>query len=338
MRNFLLFLLSLVVGVILFWVIISFLGWSAVWEAFLVFSGWQGMVILTLTFLATLVGNWRWREILKEKNIRISFGELLKSYLAGFTIMFLAPVIIFGGEVFRGYAIKKKSNEAWPKGASSVFIDRILEFTANLLVIILGILIFLFVNGLPSQKLSTVFLGVPIFLGGAIFTFYFKVFRKESLVNFFLKILGLRKLQEQSGILEVEKEIIDFFKVNRKSVFRVFGLSFLRASLVYLRALFLISFLGVKIGWLSTLSVVGFTYLALLVPIPAALGSHELIQASAFTYFGVEPASAAAFTMIIRGAELIVALIGVAFLFKLGFSILKSLLFKKLGFQNGDEY
>ncbi|MBI4101442.1 MAG: flippase-like domain-containing protein [Candidatus Nealsonbacteria bacterium] len=334
MRNFLLFLFSLAAGIVLFYGIISFLGWSAVREAFLVFSGWQGMVILGLTFLAALVGNWRWREILKEKNVRISFGELLKSYLAGFAIMFLAPIIIFGGEVFRGYAVKEKNKVEWSKGASSVFIDRILEFTVNLLVIIVGILIFLSLNGLPSQKLSTIFLGVPIFLGGAIFTFYFKVFRKESLVNFFLRILGLRKLQEQNGIIEVEKEIIDFFKDNRKAVLKVFGLSFLRSALVYLRALFLISFLGVKIGWLSALSVVGFTYLALLVPIPAALGSHELIQASAFNYFGVEPASAAAFTMIIRGAELIVALIGIGFLFKLGVSILKSLLFKKLGFQN----
>ncbi|MDO8424649.1 MAG: lysylphosphatidylglycerol synthase transmembrane domain-containing protein [bacterium] len=336
MKNFLFFLISLFVGVGLFAWAISFIGWKSVKEAFLVFSGWQGMVILGLTFLAALVGNLRWREILKEKNISVSFFELLRSYLAGFSIMFLAPIILFGGEVFRGYALKERNGVTWQKGASSVLVDRILELTTNVFVIFLGIIIFFLSNGFPSKKLAAIFLGVPLFLGVAIFIFYFKAFKKESLVEFLLKLLGLKSFGRQNGILDIEKETLDFFKLNKKLLSKVFFLSFLRSGLMYLRTLFLISFLGVKIGWLSAVSILGFTYLALLVPIPAALGLHELIQASAFNYFGVGLASAAAFTMVIRGAELVVAFLGVFFLFRLGISILKTLLFKKLGLGNNN--
>lgn len=336
MKNFLFFLISLVVGIGLFAWAISFIGWSAAREAFLVFSGWQVMVILGLTVLAALVGNWRWREILKEKNIPIPFLELFKSYLTGFSIMFLAPIVLFGGEIFRGYALRKRNGIGWQKGASSVFIDRILELTTNVLVIFLGIAIFFSTNGFPSNKLAMIFLSAPLLLGAAIFIFYLKAFKKESLINFFLRVLGLRSLPRQNGILSVERETFDFFKINKKTLPKVFILSLLRSGLTYIRTLFLISFLGVKIGWLSALSILGFNYMALLIPIPAALGSHELIQASAFNYFGVGLASAAAFTMIIRGTELIVAFAGIFFLFKMGIGILKGLLFKKFGLENGN--
>lgn len=331
MRTFLFFLISLALGLALFAWAISFIGWPAVREAFTIFWGWQGMVVLGLTAFALAVGNWRWKEILKEKDVRISFWELSKSYLAGFSVMFLAPVILFGGEVFRTYALKKKNGIAWRKGISSVFVDRILEFTTNLLVIISAIIIFFLVNGFPSPKLATIFLGVPIFFGGIIFVFYFKAFKKESLLRFLFKLLGLRPDNSPNGILNVESEVFDFFKKNKKPVLKVFGLSFLRSGLIYLRAVFLISFLGVKLSWLPALSIIGFNYLALMIPIPAALGSHELIQASVFRYFGSGGAPAAAFAMMVRGAELILALLGILFLFKLGAGIFKGLLFRKLG-------
>lgn len=330
MKTFLSFLLSLTVGISLFALIIYFIGWGSVKEAFLIFSSWRGMLILGLTALAFFAGNWRWQEILKGKGTSISFFETLKYYLAGFSVMFLAPVVLFGGEILRSYSLKEKNGISWQKSASSVLIDRIIELTSNVFVIFPAIVIFFLLNGLPSNKLAILFFGVPLSLGGIIFIFYFRVFKKQSLALFFFKVLGSKYFSQKNGILNVEKETFDFFKQNKKIVSKVFVISFIRCALTYSRVLLILFFLGIKISWLSAFSILGFTYLALLIPIPAALGSHELVQASAFNYFGISVASAAVFTMIIRGAELIVSFFGIIFLFKLGVFIFKGLLFRKL--------
>ena len=97
-----------------------------------------------------------------------------------------------------------------------------------------------------------------------------------------------------------------------------------------LRTWLLIGFLGKSIGVLPALSILGFTYLAVMIPIPAALGSHEVIQTFAFSSLDLGAAAATAFTMIIRGAELIVALFGIAILFRLGIFLIKDTFFKKI--------
>lgn len=94
---------------------------------------------------------------------------------------------------------------------------------------------------------------------------------------------------------------------------------------MYCRAWLLMVFLGKSIGLLPAVSVLGFTYLALMIPIPAAFGSHEAIQAFGFNSLGLGVSNAPAFTMIIRGAEIIVALIGIAVLVRFWTVLIKKI-------------
>ncbi len=330
MKKIVLFLVSLLIGVGLFIWILKIVGWQEIKNAFLVFTGWQGLAIFGLTVLMMLIGNWKWKEILRGENIKISFRELFKPYLAGFAVMFLAPILLLAGEIFRGYVLKKSNFIPWSKTIASVFIDRIMEWTTNLVVIFFGVLFFLLIIGLPSMKLVIIFGGVFLFFAGGISYFYFNTFRRKSMARFILKILGLKNFNQGSAILETEKEIFDFFKPKRKSMWRGFGLSFLRAAAMYLRAWLLILFLGKSISALPVLSILGFTYLAAMIPIPTALGSHEAIQIFAFNSLGLGLSTATAFTMIIRGAELIVALVGIVILFQLGIGIIRNTLFKRI--------
>lgn len=327
MRKFLLLLLSLLIGVGLFIWIGKAIGWQEIKNAFLVFTGWHGLVILILTILMALVGTWKWQEILKGEEIKISFKKLFRPYLAGFAIMFLAPVLVWGGEILRGYLLKKENLIPWTKGMASVVIERILEWTINLVVIFFGTLFFLMVIGLPPIKLLIIFGGAFLFFFLGISLFYFKTFRRESMAKAFFKIFNHRL---GSQPLEIEKEFFNFFRIGKKAMWRAFGLSFLRAGIMYLRTWLLILFLGKEISIFPALSILGFTYLAAIIPIPAALGSHEAIQAFGFNSLSLGISTAAAFTMIIRGAELILSLAGVALLFQLGTSLLKKTLFGKI--------
>lgn len=208
MRKFLLFLISLLIGIGLFVWILKTVGWQEIENAFLVFTGWQGLVIFGLTLLTMLIGNWKWREILKGENVKVSFRNLLSPYLAGFSVMFLAPIMLLGGEIFRGYVLKEKNQITWSKGMASVFIDRILEWTANLVVIFFGTLFFLLIIGLPPMKLGIIFGGAFLFFTGGISYFYFKTFKRESIIRFFLRSFGLEKLNQVNSILDIEKKFL----------------------------------------------------------------------------------------------------------------------------------
>jgi len=331
-------LISLLTGIGLFVWILKYVGWQEIKEAFLVFTGWQGLVIFGLTLLMALIGNWKWKEILKGEDVKISFRELFKPYIAGFSIMFLAPILLLAGEVFRGYVLREKKEIPWSKGMASVLIDRILEWTVNLTIIFLGVLFFLLIIGLPPIKLLIIFGGVFLFFTGGIGYFYFKTFKGESMVRAILKALGLFRLNQANSILDIEKEIFSFFKLKKISMWKSFGISFLRAGVMYLRVWLLIVFLGKEISFLPVLSILGFTYLAAIIPIPTALGSHEAIQTFTFNSLGLGAPLAAVFTMIIRGAELILALVGVIILCRLGVGLIKNKLLKKVDNFANDRY
>ncbi len=108
------------------------------------------------------------------------------------------------------------------------------------------------------------------------------------------------------------------------------GLSFLRVGIITFRAWLLIVFLGKTISILPALSVLGFSYLALLFPIPASLGSHEAVQSFAFEALNLGAGTGMAYVMVIRGAEVILYLAGLIIFIRLSLNLLKTNIIKKI--------
>ncbi|PIP22950.1 MAG: hypothetical protein COX37_01205 [Candidatus Nealsonbacteria bacterium CG23_combo_of_CG06-09_8_20_14_all_39_17] len=316
MKKLILALLSFAIGACIFFFVIHSIGWEKIIGSFRFFSFGECLIILFLTFLITIISIWRWKEILKGGGVNVSFKTLSVSYLAGFSMMFLFPIIIWGGEFLRAYIFKKQSSISWSKGMASIIIERILEWTLNLTIIFWG-LVFIFYNvGFSLVNFWFTF-GLAFLLFTAIICFlYFKIFKEESVVKVFLRNKG-------NEPLEIEKEIFCFFKKERALAWKCFGLSSLKAFVMYLRVWILMGFLGKGVGVLSSFLIFSLTYLAAIIPIPASLGSHEAIQIATFNGLGLGASVAAVFTMIIRGADLVPALIGMAILLKLGMGIFK---------------
>jgi len=331
LKKLYLFLISLATGIGLFFWVLKVVGWQEIKNSLAIFAGWNGLIIIFLTLVMALVGTWKWREILRGENVKVSFGKLFNPYLAGYAIMLLAPIIIWGGEILRGYLLKKKDAVPWSKGMASIFIDRIFEWTANLTIIILGVCLFLSKINVIPQNLEVLFGILFLFFFAAIAYFYSKVFKKESVIKSLAGFFGLKKIEERATLMETEKEIFNFFDKKNIFMWRALALSFLRAAVMLARVWFVIIFLGKGADLAQSLSVLGFNYLAVMIPIPAALGSHEAIQTLAFAELGLGVSNATAFTMVIRGAEIIFSLSGVAILFKLGVDFVKNLLFREPG-------
>ena len=329
MRKLFLFLLSLIVGIGLFIWIGRVVGWQEIRNALLVFTGWEGLMILGLTALMIFFGIWRWKEILKSQGYNISLTSLSSPYLSWFSLCYLAPMLFWGVDVFRGYILKEKFSVPWTKGIASIIIDRVLEWTIYLIIFFTGTIFLFLAIDLPPKNIGLILLGTFIFFSAGISFFYFKVFKKESIVKFFIRSFN-NKIPLDEKPLGVEKEIFKFFKLKEGFFWKVIGFTFLKTMTALIRFWLLIYFLGETIGFLPTLSILGFYYFAMLIPIPATLGSHEALQVFAFSSLKLGGGLATAFTMIIRAAELILAFAGIVIFFRLGMELLQTTLFRKI--------
>jgi uncharacterized protein (TIRG00374 family) len=311
------------IGVGIFIWLGKLIGWQEIGKSFKGFTLWQGAFITALTFLIAIIGNWRWQQILKDSGVELHFWKLFKIYLGGYAMMYLFPIIIMSGEIFRVFGITKESDVKVYKAASSVIIERILEWTVNLLVIFLGLFLLAFkLDILPEQVFIVFGCALMAFIAVLGF-FYFKALRKKSIINSLVKAFSKKEIAEGNSMIEIEKEVFKFFDLKNPSLFKGLSLSLLRAVVMQFRVWILIYFLtGMNIGIIESLSVLGFSYLSSMIPIPTSLGSHEVMQSAAFISIGLAKGSATAFTMIIRAAEIIVSSVGLAFLIKKGFNVM----------------
>jgi uncharacterized protein (TIRG00374 family) len=321
-----LFGFSFILGLVIFLQLGRVIGWAEIGKAFAVFTGWQGLVIVVLSFLVAIVGNWRWREILKDSGINVPFNVLFKIYLGGYSMMYLMPILIWGGEAFRVYGLTKEKGISWKKTFASVIIERILEWTTNILIIFLGLAFFLYNVYLPPKELIIIF-GISLtFFVSIISYFYIKALGKKSIVRQIVKRFWKKEVSDDNSFLAVENEVFEYFKWG-KSLNKGLALSLLRSFVMQARVWILIIFLGNMIGFFPSVSILGFTYLSSMIPIPTSLGSHEAIQFYAFTSLGLLASMATVFTMILRAAEIIVSSVGMAFLLGTGFKLAESKIF-----------
>ena len=327
MKKIFLFFFSLLIGIFLFSWVLKSVGWPEIKKAFLIFTLWQGIAILILTFGKITVATWKWKEILKSEGVNLPFLNLLNIYLSGFSIMYFFPTAFLGGEIFQSYVLKSKHSIPWSKGMASSFSDQILDWTTNLVVIFFGIIFFILKIAFLPKKIALIsFVLFPLALF-SISYFYFKAFRKESIVEFLFRHFS--RSFKNSQTLEIEKEVFNFFNFKKVSFWKGISLAFFEEIFFLLRIWFLVNFFGKNINFLSTLSILAFSYLALMIPIPAVLGIHEGVQAFAFDALKLGVGLGTAFALVIRGADLILALIGIFISFKLGSELLREELLKK---------
>ena len=331
MKRFIFFFVSLFFGLGLFYWVVKTIGFGTIIKAFDGFNASQGAVIVGISLLSLFIENWKWREVLNAQGVRVPFFGLLAIFCVGWAASYLAPMALVGSEISRGYFLNKKYGVSWPKGISSVVINRILSWTMNLIFIFGGLSFFLSSIGLLSKKMSVV-LFVPLFVFTfAASAFYIYSFGRgkgpKSLLGFFS-----RRADKSAGpwreVFEVEQEILGFFKPKNPALWRTLAISFLKMAVVLLRTWILVFFLARAINFLPAVSLLGFSLLTAMIPIPANLGSHEAVQALAFGLLGLGEGQAVAFTMVIRASELLVAFIGALFVLKLGIDILKRTLFR----------
>jgi len=326
MKNLFKLLIASGIGLFIFLFVMKIVGWGKVNEAIALFSGYKGLIIVLLTFFIAMISCLNWKLILRSQGFNIPIKELIKLWLAGFSVSYLTPFTLLGGEVLQIYFLSKKFDISWEKSTASVIIRKILSATFFFLFLATGVLSFYFYGYFPpGTMIWLVFLVIGGLFGSFLF-FYLKIINKESILRFFLKFIGIKGEKIESykngkAIFGIEKEIIKFFSFKSKIFWKSFMLVFLRYFLLFFRAGLIIFFLGEGIGALKVLSVYGFTNFALMFPFPAGIGSLEASSAFTFNALGIGAGNGTIYAMTLRASDLFLCLIGVILSIKLGLGL-----------------
>lgn len=325
MKRFILSIFSLIIGVILFGVVIGNVGWQGIWDTIILLSGPKGVLIFVLSLAIWFVSSIRFKRILDGMGYALPVLVLWPIYLASFAISFLMPMLILGGELFRAYVLRDRFNIPFQKGAASVLIERLLEMTVLFVIILFGSVFFFLSVGLPSKELTYIALGIVVIVAALLVLFYIRSFRNKSIVRFFSKGTG------NGNILELEREVFHFFTFRNPRFWEGLMWSVIKNLFALARAWLLVIFLGKTLSLLPILSILSFFYISMLIPIPAALGIHDAFQAFAFGALGAGASTGAAFALILRASDLLLAIIGIVLIIPLGIAFIKNRFFERVG-------
>ncbi len=313
------FSISLVVGFLLFAFAILQAGIDNVVKAILLFPAHIIIIAFFVNFIAVCgIGSLRWKIIIKSQNHReISFLKVFKAKLAGFSISYITPSILIGGEPVRAYILKEESNYGWEKSFASVIIDEAIYFFTLFLFMTIG---FLFLADHFSLPRSISY-GFWIIIGSSttvLYLFYLRLANqdsnKEGFFKFLIKTLRLDRIKyikdREENIDRTEKIILDFFKNKKRTFVEAFFLAIAEVILYLVVILIIVFYLNKTINAFYSISILSILTLANFVPIPGSLGSFEALLTFVFDLLGLGRSSGFAFSLIFRLINVAIVFVG----------------------------
>lgn len=319
MRKAVFYAISLFLGLILFVFSIKQAGIGSILKS-ITFFPLSAIVVVFLAnfFAAIIISTMRWKVVIEaQDNCKISFFKVMIAKLAGFTMSYITPSVLVGGEPIRVYMIKESTGCSWEKSLAAAIIDQTVYFFCLLLLMIIG---FLFLADHFSLPRSITYGFWAIIAIGMIVLhmFYARVISKrpgqEGFFMFIIRTFRLNKIRyirnRENGINRTEKIISEFFRNKREALFKVFMLA-VAEVVAYLITMWIIAlYLGAKVTVFSSISVFAIITLASFVPIPGSLGSMEASITFIFDLFSLGAGNGFTFSLIFRLVNILTVIAG----------------------------
>lgn len=328
MKKIIKFLLGLVVGLVIFYFVIEKAGLETLERAKDLFLSFEGLIIILISALGAFVNIIRWKVILDCHGERRGFWDLSKISLVGFFFTYLTPISMIGGEAARIYLTSKLLNVDWDKNFSTTIIDKILDITFHLIFLIAGLIVFFTYGNFPTFWILFTVLFVIFWLVAVLTIFYSRAISKQSILLWIINLLGREKSEVKSTkngelIFNIEGNVLRFFSPKKLFFWKGILLGFLKHLFFYTKAFLLIYFLIGNFNTIKSLAVLGLSYLAMMIPIPAGLGGFEAVAGFGFKTLELGFENGTIFAMNWRAANLVICLIGFIFGIKIIFELFR---------------
>ncbi len=325
MKRLIFFLFLLGVGIAFFIGVIYQTGIEEIWNNLRQFTLFHFGIFLVLSTFNFMLYTLRWHLIIKSiYNHKLSFFQLFMHRMSGFAVSYITPTAQTGGEPLRAMLLHKDGVPT-KQTASSVIIDKGLEFAALFIFIGAGLVIALLEGNLP-QEMQLFFGVLLVLLIGLVFWFYFSSVKNIGFFSSSLRFFRLSRLKKvkslEERLIEIEDEMADFYKKHGGIFVVLIFISLLIASFLLLEHWLIARFMGVNMTFLQTFLVSTIPYIAFVLPIPSGIGVLESGHVAMFAALGI-PINAFVLVFIIRIRDLVFVLIGLIHASKNAMQMLK---------------
>ena len=314
----------LVIGLAAMYVIVKGYGLRAIINVYKNFNPTTLLLYIIAVTCIFIVLTWRWDVILRSREIKVPFLRLFYYRIIGTAINFFTPGPRVGGEPTQAALLGEHGAE-FTKALSTVMIDKIIDTTTSGLLFIIGAILVMLHYVVP--------IGLKIFLivGAILFVTIVGIFYYRMLTNrhFFLRLFqisGLNRIKNQTiiklehKIEEIELIMIDFYKNDKKAFMVSMAISIFSWAVMFAEYKLATTLLGLHLGYVELFFIISFIGMAVLFPIPMAVGVLEAGQVSAFAIIGISGSAAVALAFLVRIKDLAWGVIGMILLAIFGFS------------------
>ena len=272
---------------------------------------------------------WRWDTILRSRGHKIPFYKLYIYRLIGAAINFFTPGPRVGGEPTQASLIESYNVE-FTEGLSTIMIDKIIDATTCGLLFIVGAVIVSFQYTIPESAKIYMAIGGLLFLSITIIFYY----RMLTYRHFFLKIFHFLRLDKiknptikkiEEGIIRIETIMMQFYKHDKLTFLLSLLITLISWVVMFVEYKLATTLLGLNLGFVQLFFVIAFVGIAVLFPIPMAVGVLEASQIFAFSIIGVAGPASVALAFLIRLKDLFFGIIGLILLPMFGFNVPKTL-------------
>lgn len=282
-------------------------------------SWWHLAVLLAvnLCFFAVLAGRWAWiLHGLGELLTAASLLRLAASRLAGFSVSYLTPGPQFGGEPVQLALARRWTGLGYERGSASLLLDKSFELAGNFAFLGVAVIAVRAVPAIAGKLGGSAVLFLPALLALIPVAYLAAVFTGRRPLSALAARLPARWRARPwhailAGFLEAsETEVAAYGRRPLRALAQAL-LSFGSVwTLGVLEQWLVLRFLGLPCTIPQTLVLQAGVKLAMLLPLPGALGALEAAQRTVLGWIGHAPEGALALSIYVRARDLAFALAG----------------------------
>jgi putative membrane protein len=318
-------ILLLIIGCAILFALIYKVGPSTIYHHLSILK-WKVLLIFLPYFLVFFLDTLGWKYSFKED--KTTFRNLLVTRLAGESVNTIIPSANFAGEPLKAYFLKRH-NISMVDGMASVVISRAIMTMAQIAFVMIGVVFLLFKLNVSGSRLissiAIILLGIPIIMliifiqKQGIFAFLLKLLRR-----FRIKIRYIDEREEK--LIELDKNIYQFYIHNKKKAFYSFVYYFLGWVAGLIEVLLILYLLGMPVDTVSAYIIESLSTVAKGITsfIPGSIGGQEGGIIAIFVALKLSASIALTFGILRRLRELIWTVAGLFVLSKLEWAIAES--------------
>ena len=273
---------------------------------------WQLAVlaVVNAVVLATITG--RWWILLWGVGYRLPFRPLFGYRLAAFGLSYFTPGPHVGGELLQVLMVEREHGVARSDALAAVALDKGIEFTVNLTILLLGIAAVLQWRIVPQDAgrqalgLAVALLALPTtYLGATAFGFYPGTRVLEPLARRWSRLLPTALT-----VADSEQRVGIYLRRAPRPFLAAVVVTLIGWIALIAEYWLMIHFLGVDLTLPQLVTALTAARISILLFLPAGLGALEASQATAFGLLGLDPAVGLSASLLIRLRDTLLGLLG----------------------------